>query len=112
MLLDAGGYLEQSGIVDHCGRQEFRQVAVARHLQSARARLTANGCPVPAVEALARYEWAGRMLDGVLIRPDRHQETRTDKIDRLLTHRVVGHAGVCGGDVRVVCVDFRRWRAP
>ena len=30
------------------------------------------------------------MLDGVLIRPDRHQETRTDKIDRLLTHRVWG----------------------
>ena len=53
-------------------------------------RLTNSGCPIPAVEALARYEWAGRMLDGVLLRPDRHQETHTDRIDRLLTHRLWG----------------------
>ncbi len=90
LLLDAGGYLEQSGVVEAAHQQSSNGAPLKDHLQSARARLAAEGCPVPAVEALARYEWAGRMLDDVVTRPDQHRETRTDKIDRLLTHRLWG----------------------
>ena len=90
LLLDAGGYLEQSGVVEAAHQPSSNGAPLKDHLQSARARLAAEGCPVPAVEALARYEWAGRMLDGVVTRPDQHRETRTDKIDRLLTHRLWG----------------------
>ncbi len=48
------------------------------------------GYPVPAVEALARYEWVGRTLDNVIVRPSQRQETLSDKIDRVLTHRFWG----------------------
>jgi ferrous iron transport protein B len=41
---------------------------------------------VPAVEALARYDWIGKILDGVAQRPKQKAVTPTDRIDRILTH--------------------------
>ena len=41
---------------------------------------------MPAVEALARYEWIGGILAGVVQRPRQRSETATDRIDRILTH--------------------------
>lgn len=59
-------------------------------IAEARARLAAAGCPAPGVEITARYQWARRMLDGVVTQPTRHQTTATDRIDHVLTHRIWG----------------------
>jgi ferrous iron transport protein B len=83
LLLDVGGYLDQhlhnrhaSGLLDE--------------LAAARARLSQAGCPVPAVEAMARYSWVGGVLEGVVTQQQRDHKTTTDKIDDILTHRIWG----------------------
>ncbi len=45
---------------------------------------------MPAVEAIARYGWVGRVLEGVVGRPPRRVVTRGDTLDRLLTHWLWG----------------------
>jgi ferrous iron transport protein B len=89
LLLDTTGNLEQSGLVattaDGDGRSQLHN-----HLLAARARLAAAGCQVPAIEAIARYGWAGRMLDGVISQPSQRRETGSDRLDRFLTHRLWG----------------------
>jgi ferrous iron transport protein B len=83
LLLDVGGYVESyfehhthNGLIDH--------------LHEARTRLKESGCAVPAVEARLRYAWAREQLTGVLTHPEDQQETASDKIDRWLTHPVLG----------------------
>ncbi len=83
LLLDTSDYLE--GVLG--GEQH---AALTQLLSDARARLAAAGLPVPAVEAIARYGWVGRIIDGVVARPARRPATRSDAIDRILTHRVWG----------------------
>jgi ferrous iron transport protein B len=83
LLLDTGGHLRKTLLDDVDGRWATR-------IEAARARLAAVGCPVPAVETTARYEWARRVLDGVITQPSRHKTTTSDRIDRVLTHRVWG----------------------
>jgi len=83
LLLDTSGYLEQTVLAN--GSTDLRS-----KLAAARQRLIAAGCPVPAVEAMARYGWVARMLDGVVRRPAERGVTFTDRIDRVLTHKVVG----------------------
>src|SRR5204862_934281 len=58
--------------------------------QAARERLKAAGLPVPAVEALARYQWAAQVLKGVITRPVQRRATPSDRIDRFLTNRLWG----------------------
>ena len=48
------------------------------------------GCPIPAVETTVRYAWARSMLQGVVSEPKTFAVTATDRIDRVLTHRVWG----------------------
>ena len=83
LLLDVGGYVEayfedhtQNGLIDQ--------------LHESRTRLKESGCVVPAMEARVRYAWAREQLSGVLTHPQDHQETASDKIDRWLTHPVLG----------------------
>jgi ferrous iron transport protein B len=89
LLLDTTGYLEQSGLIatiaDGDGKSQLHS-----HLLAARGRLAAAGCQVPAIEAIARYGWAGRMLDGVASQPSQRRETTSDNLDRFLTHRLWG----------------------
>jgi ferrous iron transport protein B len=59
-------------------------------VQEARARLAAAGCPVPAVEARARYGWIREVTAGCVQRPARRPVTWTDRLDRVLTHKVWG----------------------
>ncbi len=84
MLLDTGGYLDDPQTI---GSSELRE-----RVQAVRARLADAGFQVPAVEALARYDWVGRILEGVVTKPSARQETLSDKIDRVLTHRFWGTA--------------------
>jgi ferrous iron transport protein B len=83
LLLDGDGYLESELLNGDAA-------AGARKLVEARESLAAAGLPVPAVEAMARYDWVARMLDGVALRPLDHQPTTSDRIDAVLTHRIWG----------------------
>ncbi len=79
LLLDTGGYLEP--ILDRDVDQGIHEA-----IQEARTRLQKAGCPAPGVEAMARYGWVSKMLDGVASRPSIHRTTWSDRIDKVLTH--------------------------
>jgi ferrous iron transport protein B len=82
LLLDTSGYLEQAASAAHAG--------LSVDLHAARSRLAAAGCPVPAVEAIARYEWIAKILEGAIGRPTKRTESATDRLDRILTSRIWG----------------------
>jgi ferrous iron transport protein B len=81
LLLDTGGYLEEILGGDQ---------ALHGELVAARQRLTAAAAPVPAVEAMSRYAWVAQVLQGIVTRPTERKVTLTDRIDRVLTHKVGG----------------------
>jgi ferrous iron transport protein B len=54
--------------------------------------LGAEGCPIPAIEAIARYQWVGQVLEGVIKHPPTRLQTPSDRIDHILTHRFAGSA--------------------
>jgi ferrous iron transport protein B len=83
LLIDIGGHVE-------CLFTKRHGEAVASRLRGARQRLTDAGCPVPAVEARARYSWIREAVAGCVRRPDKRPVTWTDRLDRMLTHRVLG----------------------
>ncbi len=83
LLLDTSGYLASSGL-------DAIDDSLLAEIRSARSRLAQAGLSVPAVEAMARYQWAGNVLTGVVTRPAERKVTLTDRIDRILTHRVWG----------------------
>jgi ferrous iron transport protein B len=56
-------------------------------LHSARQRVEASGCRIPAVETSVRYAWARSMLQGVISQPKSFAVNTSDRIDRVLTHR-------------------------
>ena len=82
LLLDVNGYLQRALLNDD-GR-------LGRHIEAARLRLAAVGCPVPAIETSARYDWVRRVLQGVIAQPSQYRTTTSDRIDRVLTHRLWG----------------------
>ena len=83
LLVDGDGYLEHELL-------NGSATEGAQKLRAAREALTAAGYPVPAVEAMARYDWVARVLKGVARRPSDHQLTTSDRIDAVLTHKVWG----------------------
>src|SRR5581483_9623225 len=83
LLLDTSGYLED--FVLNNGAATMKP-----EIHAARERLAESGHPVPAVEAMSRYAWVGRMLEGVITRPTERVETLSDRIDHVLTHRLWG----------------------
>ncbi|HLJ93698.1 MAG TPA: ferrous iron transport protein B [Gemmataceae bacterium] len=83
LLLDVAGYTEQR-LTKRFGEQLCAQVAAARQ------RLADVGCPVPAVEARTRYRWIREALVGCVERPEHRPISWTDRLDRILTHRVYG----------------------
>src|SRR5262249_5844301 len=82
-LLDVGGYTEQ--LLSARIGPECRQ-----HIQAARQRLTQAGCPVPAVEARTRYAWIRETAGPCVRRPAHPPATWTDRLDRVLTHKLWG----------------------
>jgi ferrous iron transport protein B len=83
LLIDVGGHVEKRLDRD-LGSDGVEQ------LRQARERLQAAGCGVPAVEARTRYGWVREALSGCVQRPARRPVSATDRIDRVLTHRVWG----------------------
>ena len=83
LLLDTSGYLEDE-VLAHDER------GLRAEIRASRERLAAAGCRVPAIEAMARYAWVGRVLEGVVVRPRQRPVTASDRLDRVLTHRLWG----------------------
>lgn len=83
LLLDTSGYLAE--------RFHFNGTdGLDAQVRAARERLATSGHPIPAVEAIARYGWVSRIVDGVVERPAERPVTWSDRLDRVLTHRVWG----------------------
>jgi len=83
LLLDTSGFLAAShldGVADR----------VLPVVASLRTRLAAENCPVPAIEAIARYQWVGQVLEGVTTQPRARPTTLSDRVDHILTHRFAG----------------------
>jgi len=83
LLLERGGYLEQALPAD-------RAEAVRAALEDARRRLAEAGCELPAVETTLRHEWADGLIEGICREPARPRLTLSDRLDRVLTHRIWG----------------------
>lgn len=103
LLLDTTGFLEHSLHAD--------RPAATKELTEARQRLANAGLPVPAVEAIARYGWVGRVLEGVVTRPVQRPQTWSDRLDRVLTHRLWGSL-VFLGIMFIVFQSVFRWALP
>jgi ferrous iron transport protein B len=82
LLLDVGGYTEKRLATYHHD--------LPHDVQLARRRLADAGCAVPGVEARARYGWIRHATAGCVERPKVRPVSWTDRIDRVLTHRVWG----------------------
>ncbi len=85
LILDANGYLAGS-LFGNDGHD------IRARLEESRHRLEAAGYRIPGVETEARYAWVQEVLDGVVREPEGYAVTWTDRIDRVLTHRVWGTA--------------------
>jgi ferrous iron transport protein B len=85
LLLDVGGYTERR-------LSEGRQADVAPLVRAARQRLVEAGYALPAVEARVRYGWIRAAITECIQRPERRPLTWTDRIDRVLTHKLWGTA--------------------
>lgn len=96
LLLDPHGQVQRELL-----EQGEPLAGVLEQVHQARERLKQVGKPVPAIEAMARYEWIGRVLDGVVVsttpasEPPADAQTTakvdwSDRLDRVLTHRVWG----------------------
>jgi ferrous iron transport protein B len=83
LLLDVGGSTEQWFTAKY-------GEAVKQRVTDARVRLAAAGCSVPAAEAKARYAYIRGVTAKTVTKPAVRPKAATDKIDRVLTHRVWG----------------------
>src|SRR5262249_35025099 len=83
LVLDVGGWTEQR-LVARFGE------GIREQVKGARERLAQAGCAVPAVEARARYAWIREVVAGCVERPAQRPVTWTDRIDRVLTHKIWG----------------------
>ena len=104
LLLDTSGYLANFAFPS--GSTNLQAEVTA-----ARDRLKQAGLPVPAVEAMSRYGWVARILEGVVKRPSQSTVTRGDAIDRVLTHPVLGSL-IFIVMMFVVFQSVFRWPAP
>jgi ferrous iron transport protein B len=82
LVLDTSGYLAEAKLPGVTPQ-------LLSEVQRARERLAAARCRVPGVEAMARYAWVAATLKGILERAPR-KVTLSDRVDRVLTHRVLG----------------------
>lgn len=88
-------YLVERLLIDVNGATErrlFQQFgpSLSERVNAARTRLAAGGHPVPMVEAKTRYAWIKAVTSECVQRPANRPTTWTDRIDRILTHRIAG----------------------
>jgi ferrous iron transport protein B len=83
LLLDVGGYTQER-FAKRFGDDIRERVAAARK------RLAESGCAVPAIEARTRFAWVRQKLAGCVERPAQRPVTWSERLDRVLTHRLWG----------------------
>lgn len=83
LVLDVGGHVEQL-VRKQAGDKLDMPLAEIRE------RLKEAGCKIPMIEAKSRYAWARKTLYGLVTSVTRRTTTRTDRIDKVLTHRFIG----------------------
>ena len=84
-LLDPGGFREER-LLSRCGLGLVSALAEGRRL------LADAGESVATVEARVRYAWIDRVVERVVWRERAPRRTKSDVVDRVLTHRVFGLA--------------------
>jgi ferrous iron transport protein B len=82
-LLDAGGHAEKR-LTQKYGP------AFAAELTAARQRLAQAGIKLAGIEAHIRYPWIRQRTAGCIERPSHRPVSWTDRIDKILTHRIWG----------------------
>lgn len=93
LLLDVGGFTEQRFVNGKEGKRAETRHAngeLGSLLHSARQRLANAGVAVPGVEARTRYAWIRHATEGCVQRPAKRPVSWTDRLDRVLTHRLWG----------------------
>lgn len=105
LLLDTSGYLSTNEALASVNG------AIHDRLHEARVNLADAGYPVPAVEALSRYGWVSQVLDGVVAHPQEKLLAWSDRIDRILTHKLWGTL-IFAALVLVVFQAIFSWAAP
>jgi ferrous iron transport protein B len=83
LLLDVGGYAER--ILEAEGVPQINGLVAA-----ARERLASAGHKVPEMEARTRYRWIREVTASCVRRPTQRPVTWTDRLDRVLTHNILG----------------------
>ena len=81
-LVDDDGVI-QDRLVNHHGQQITSKLADLRNAVGVSA-------PLSAIESEARYAWVQQILDGSVQQTDELRSSRSDKVDRVLTHRLAG----------------------
>ncbi len=82
-LLGPGGYHERR-LVEQCG------ATLAAELDERRKRIESAGESLVEVEARVRYAWIDDVIGRVVISSGTPRRTKSETIDRLVTHRVAG----------------------
>jgi ferrous iron transport protein B len=83
LLFDVGGSAERDAASKQGG-------SFSQRLDEIRGRLAAAGCAVPGVEAKTRYAFIRAVTAKAIQRPAVRPRTATDRLDRVLTHRIWG----------------------
>jgi ferrous iron transport protein B len=85
--------------------------AAAKIIDEAKARLAGCGIRLLTLEAKARYGLIRKLLEGVVVRPEGRNETISDRIDRILIHKVWGTV-IFAVLMLVVFQAIYTWSAP
>ena len=102
IVVDRDGHAEQQFLASGGSEDALRQ---------ARGAVESAGVDARKAEVQARYRWIGVLLEDVISRPERPVVTWSDRIDRVLTHRV-GGAVVLLAVLFVVFESLFRWAGP
>ncbi|RCS54773.1 ferrous iron transport protein B [Bremerella cremea] len=82
LLLDTSGYLETELL--HGGHELHNWIVETRN------QLAEIGQPVPAIEAISRYQWVQQSLDGIVTRETSRKVSWSDRFDQILTDKIAG----------------------
>ncbi len=102
-------------VIDRGGHAEGRIVKALgqpwlEHFEAVR-RAVAGPMELPALEAKVRYGWVRERLVGCVTRTAVRRTTPSERIDRLLTHKVLGFV-VFGGVMLLVFQSIFAWAKP
>ena len=104
VLFDVGGAAEKRAVARG-------GVAIGASIEAARQRLEAQGTPVAGLEASLRYEAIERLTAGAVTANAPVGATWSDRIDAVVTHRVLGTV-VFAAIMTTVFLAIFSWAAP